>query len=140
MYLDRDYQPRRRRRTFLGRLWPLLIVLIVAAVLYEMRPSWLSPRTLEPTPTPTLSVVAFMAEAQGALSRGDFAAALTAYARIAQLEPQNPEPLIAQAWLHLISQDVVASHEAASQAVEVAPENPAALAALARRRGLDGRI
>ena len=132
MYLDRDYRPRRRRRGFLGSLWPLVVLLGIAIAFYITRPSWLAPRVSMPTPTPTLSVVAFVADAQNALSRGDNAAALAAYQKIAALETTNPDPLTEQSRLYMIEQNIAAAYETASSAVERAPKDANALTALAR--------
>jgi tetratricopeptide (TPR) repeat protein len=132
MYLDREYQPRRRRPSFFGRFWPVILLLAVAIVFYQTRPNWLIPRVAMPTPTPTVSVVAYVADAQNALSRGDYAAALAAYNTIARLEPGNPEPWITMSRLHMIEQDIEAALASAAQAVELDGQNPAALAALAR--------
>lgn len=138
MYLDREYQPRRRRRGFLGRFWPLLMLAALAIVFYQTRPAWLTPRISMPTPTPTVSVVAYVADAQNALSRGDYAAALAAYTKIAELEPGNPEPWITKSQLFMIEQDIQAAYESAVKAVELAPQNVAALAALARAEDWQG--
>lgn len=132
MYLDREYQPRRRRPSFFGRFWPLAVLVAVAIVFYQTRPNWLTPRTAIPTPTPTVSVVAYVADAQNALSRGDYAAALAAYTRIARLEPGNPEPRITMSRLHMIEQDIQAAYDTAAEAVKLDEKSPAALAALAR--------
>lgn len=133
MYLDRDYRPRRRRRGFLGGMWPFFVLLLgIAIVFYITRPSWLTPRVTMPTPTPTLSVVAFVADAQNALSRGDNAAALAAYQKIAELETTNPDPLTEQSRLYMIEQNIAAAYETASKAVERAPKDANALTALAR--------
>ena len=138
MYLDREYQPRRRRRGFFGRFWPLFVLAALAIVFYQTRPAWLAPRIAMPTPTPTVSVVAYVAEAQNALSRGDYAAALTAYAKIAELEPGNPEPWITKSRLFMIEQDIQAAYESAVKAVELAPQSVAALTALARAEDWQG--
>lgn len=132
MYLDRDYRPRRRRRSYLGRFWPLILLVALAIVFYQTRPSWLAPRVALPTPTPTVSVVAYVAEAENALSRGDYAAALVAYSTIARLEPGNPEPWITKARLYMIEQNIPAAHDSATKAVELSPKDAAALTALAR--------
>jgi tetratricopeptide (TPR) repeat protein len=132
MYLDREYQPRRRRRSFFGRFWPLIILVALAIIFYQTRPSWLAPRVAMPTPTPTVSVVAYVADAQNALSRGDYAAALVAYEKIAALESENPEPWITMSRLHMIEQDIQAAFDSATRAVEISPQNPDALSALAR--------
>lgn len=132
MYLDREYRPRRKRRGFFGRFWPVILLIAVAIILYQTRPGWITPRVTMPTPTPTLSVVAFVADAQNALSRGDYAAALLAYQKIGSLEPTNPEPWVMQSRLHMIEQDLTGAYAAAAQAVEIAPKNADALAAVAR--------
>jgi tetratricopeptide (TPR) repeat protein len=132
MYLDREYQPRRRRPGFFGRFWPLLLLGAVAILFYQTRPNWLAPRVTMPTPTPTVSVVAYVAEAQNALSRGDYAAALLAHQKIAAIEPANPEPWITMSRLLMIEQDVQGAFDAATRAVELDAKNPNALGALAR--------
>lgn len=132
MYLDREYQPRRRRQSFFGRFWPLVLLGAVAIVFYQTRPNWLTPRVAMPTPTPTVSVVAYVAEAQNALSRGDYAAALAAYEKIAAIEPDNPEPWITMSRLHMIEQDVQAAFDTATRAVALDDQSPNALAALGR--------
>ena len=138
MYLDRDYQPRRRRKSFFGRFWPFTLLVALAIVFYQTRPSWLMPRTVMPTPTPTVNVVAYVAEAQNALSRGDYAAALAAYTKIADLEPGNPEPWITKSRLYMIEQDIPAAYSSAAKAVELAPQNAGALTALARAQDWQG--
>jgi len=138
MYLDREYQPRRRRSGFLGRFWPLLVLAALAIVFYQTRPSWLIPRAAMPTPTPTVSVVAYVAEAQNALARGDYAGAIAAYTKIADLEPGNPEPWITKSQLYMIEQDIPAAYESANQAVTYAPKSAAALTALARAEDWQG--
>lgn len=131
MQLDRDYRPR-RRGGWLGKLWPLLILFVVAVVLYETQPNWLVQRQVLPTPTPTLSIVTFMADAQASLSRGDYGAAIAAYTQVSRMQPENPEPLVIMAQLHMINQDIPAAYAVARRAVDIAPENAAALTALAR--------
>ena len=116
----------------MGRFWPLVLLGALAILFYQTRPSWLMPRIAMPTPTPTVNVVAYVAEAQSALSRGDYAAAIAAYAKIAALEPDNPEPWISTSQLYMIEQDIPAAHESAAKAVALAPDNAAALTALAR--------
>jgi len=132
MYLDRDYRPRRRRRSGIGRFWPLFVLAAVAVILYETQPGWLVERPSAPTPTPTRSATSFLADAEAALLRGDYAAALTAYERVAALDPQNPEPLVVKSRLYMINSNVAAAHTTASDAVALAPNDPDALAALAR--------
>lgn len=140
MYLDRDYRPRRRRRGVFGPYLPLIIVGALAILFYQTRPNWLAPHIAMPTPTPTVSVVAYVAEAQNALSRGDNAAALAAYAKIVQLEPQNPEPLISQSQLYMIEQNIQSAYDAAAKAVAIEPKNANALTALARAEDWLGKF
>ncbi len=131
MYLDRTYKPRRRRRNRVP-LWPFILLAVIGIVLYEQQPQWLHPAAYQPAPTPTRAAVSFLAEAQDALQAGNIDAALAAYASVAELEPENPEPLVAQADLRLALRDLDASRTLAQRAVDVAPENSAALTALAR--------
>jgi len=132
MYLDRSYRPRRRRKGGIGRFWPLFVLIAVGIILYQTQPSWLVERPTAPTPTPTRSATTFLAEAETALLRGDYAAALVAYDRVATLDPTNPEPLIVRSRLYMVDGNVTAAHDAATKAVAVAPNDPDALAALAR--------
>jgi tetratricopeptide (TPR) repeat protein len=132
MYLDHDYRSRRRRQGGIGRFWPLFVLAAVAIVLYETQPGWLVERSIEATPTPTRSAASFLAEAQAALMRGDYAGAITSYERVASLDPQNPEPYVVKSRLFLIEGNIEAAHSTAAKAVELAPSDPDALAALAR--------
>ncbi len=132
MYLDHDYRPRRRRRNGIGRFWPLFVLAAVAIILYETQPGWLVERPIEATPTPTRSAASFLAEAEAALLRGDYSAAIAAYERVASIDPQNPEPYIVKSRLFLIDGNAQAAHDVATKAVELAPNDPNALAALAR--------
>lgn len=132
MYLDHDYRPRRRRQSGIGRFWPLFVLVAVAIILYETQPAWLVERPLEATPTPTRSAASFLAEAQAALLRGDYSAAIAAYERVASIDPQNPEPYIVKSRLFLIEGNAESAHQMATKAVELAPTDPDALAALAR--------
>ena len=116
----------------MGRFWPIFVLLAVGVILYETQPSWLVERPIAPTPTPTRSATVFLADAEAALLRGDFTAALAAYERVAALDPQNPEPLIVKSRLYMIDSNVAAAYETAAKAVATAPNDPDALAALAR--------
>jgi len=131
MYLDRTYRPRRRRKSK-WRFWPVLLLAVIAILLYEHQPTWLLTQPLQPTPTPTRSAVSYLAEAESLLRRAEYGGALAAYAAVARLEPQNPEPLIVQSELQLALQNVDAARRLAEQAVEIAPEHADTLAALAR--------
>ncbi|MCB0044099.1 MAG: tetratricopeptide repeat protein [Caldilineaceae bacterium] len=130
MYLDRSYKPRRRRGRW--RWWPIFLLAAIAIFLYEQRPAWLLEPSLEPTPVPTRSGASFQAEAENYLAAGDFQSAMTAYRRMAQLEPTDPAPLTALSQLNLMLQDIPASYADAQDAVARGPDDPDALAALAR--------
>ena len=108
--------------------------------MYQLRPNWLSPRTPTPTPAPTQNIVAFLAAAESALSRGDYSAALAAYADIVRLEPGNPEPWIVQSRLYMIEQNVAQAYATAAEAVDLAPRSADALTALARAEDWLGEL
>lgn len=131
MYLDRSYKPRRRRGK--GRyLWPLVLLIVIGIVLYEQQPTWLVPTRIQPTPIPTRSAVAYLADAQAALAEADYDAAISAYLEMARLEPDNADPLIELSRLYLIFQDLTRAHQYAERAYELAPDDPSALTAIAR--------
>jgi tetratricopeptide (TPR) repeat protein len=132
MYLDRSYRPRRRRRNFLERFWPFILIAVVAIVLYEQRPAWISPRTFEPTAVPTRSAVSFLADAEIAYRSGKMDKALDAYQDVVRLEPGNPKAYAAMSAIYLILQNFDVSHEMAKKAVEVGPQDVDALNAMAR--------
>ena len=131
MYLNREYKPRRRSKG-LWRFWPLYLLIAVAIILYEQRPTWLVNPNRGPTPVPTLGAVAFLADAQSALRAGQYDAAVEALARVVALDPGNVDAQIELSRLHLVFQDVDLSLREAERAVELAPEDPEALNTLAR--------
>jgi len=130
MYLDRSYRPRRRRGKW--RFWPLILLAIIAIILYEQRPSWLTERSLEPTPIPTRSAASYQAEAEEMLAADDYESAIASYRQMARLEADNPVPYTAMAGLYLLQQDLPRAYELAQQAVDADPESADALAILAR--------
>ncbi len=130
MYLDRTYKPRRRKNKL--RLWPFVFVAIVAIILYEQQPSWLVPQQLQPTPIPTRTAASHLSDAEIMLSRSNYDGALAALQQVAQLEPQNPQPLIQQARLQLIFRNTDEARQLAERAVKLAPDSAEALATLAR--------
>lgn len=130
LYLDRSYRPRRRRGRW--RLWPLILVAIIAIILYEQRPSWIVRPSLEPTPIPTRSAASYQAEAEALLAEDDYAGAVASYRQMSRLEPNNSEPYVAMARLYLLQQDLPRAYELALQAVEANPDDADALATLAR--------
>jgi tetratricopeptide (TPR) repeat protein len=131
MYLNREYKPRRRSRGF-GRFWPLYVAIAIAIILYEQQPAWLVNPQFGPTPTPTLSSLSFLADAQGALRDGQYDAAVQALQRVTQLDPGNADAMIELSRLHLIFQDIPLAREEAERAVDLAPDNADALNTLAR--------
>lgn len=137
MYLDRTYKPRRKRRG-VARFWPLIALAVVAIVLYEQQPAWLSPQSIAPTVEPTRSGAAFLADAEIAYASGDIAATIEAYQQVIRLEPDNAKPLAALSALYLVLQDVPKAAELAEKAAALAPGDPDALNALARARDWQG--
>lgn len=138
MYLDRSYTPRRRRRSRF-RWWPIFLLITIGIVLYEQQPAWIMPKPLQPTAVPTRGAISFLSEAEVLIRASDFAAAIELYEEVARLEPNNPEPLVAQAELHMILRQVPEARQAAERAVELDPENPDALAQLARALDWQGQ-
>ncbi|MEZ4870409.1 MAG: tetratricopeptide repeat protein [Caldilineaceae bacterium] len=131
MYLDRTYRPRRRRRG-LGRFWPLILLAVIAVILYEEQPRWLVPQEPEITPTPTPNAVFFQMLAENALRLNQYDDAFRAFGQMTRLEPQNPQPFIAQSEIRLMFREVDEALRLAQRAVAVAPKNPDALVARAR--------
>lgn len=138
MYLDRSYNPRRRRRGGIP-WWPLVLLLLVGIVLYEQRPGWLVPEQLIPTPQPTRGAISFLSEARAAEAASQFDEAIKAYDDASSLEPGNVEPLLAQARLYMIQRDITEARAVAEQAFEIDPENPNVLAALSRALDWQGQ-
>ena len=139
MYLDRTYKPRRRRKSWV-RFWPLYLIAIVGIILYERQPSWMSPQQLEPTPTPTRSAGSYRVAVDAAMRTADFDGALDGLSQIARLTPDDPGPLIEQARIYLMLNQLDEAQALAAQAVEVAPESPEANATLARVFDWQGRF
>jgi tetratricopeptide (TPR) repeat protein len=131
MYLDRTYRPR-RRRTWWGQFWPLYLLAVIGVILYEQRPSWLSPQIATPTAIPTRAAIAFMADANLARAAGDYDVAITAFAQAARLEPANVEALVALSEIQLMFGESEAALAFARRAFEAAPKNPQVLVTLAR--------
>jgi tetratricopeptide (TPR) repeat protein len=137
MYLDRTYKPRRKRRG-MARFWPLIALAVVAIILYEQQPAWLSSQPMAPTVEPTRSGAAFLSDAEIAYKSGNVAAAMEAYEQVIRLEPDNPKPLAALSTLYLMLQDLPKSAEMAEKAVALDPTDTDALNALARARDWQG--
>ena len=103
MYIDRRYRGRRRRSP-----WPIIALLIIILVpgiyLLATRTHFFENpfNPLQPTPTPTRSAVSYLADAEDNYKAGRLAAAADAYLRVAELEPQNDEPLNRLAWLWIL--------------------------------------
>ncbi len=137
MYLDRDYTPRRRKNR--NWLWWIAILVFISSYFYVRQPDWLMNQPLQPTATPTRSALSWQAEAEIHHKVGDFSAALAAYARAAQLEPDNPDPLVAQAEIYMTDRRITQAYELAAQAVAVNPEDVPALNIYARSLDWQGR-
>lgn len=138
MYLDRSYNPRRRRKGGIP-WWPFILLLIIGVILYEEQPSWLVPETLIPTPQPTRGAISYLSEARAAEAANQYDEAIAAYQQVSRQEPLNVDPLIAQSRIHMILRDPVSARAVAEQAFELEPENPDVLAALARALDWQGQ-
>ena len=132
MYLNRDYRPRRKNRS-LWRFWPLYLLIAIAVILYEQRPTWLIRPQFQPTAIPTLGAVAFLADAQSALEAGRYSDGIAALDRVVQLEPQNADALVELSELNLLFQNVPTALEYARQAYA---NKSAARAKIAAHRAL----
>lgn len=137
MYLDRDYTPRRPKSR--NWFWWIALLGFIGSYFYVRQPEWLANQPLQPTPTPTRSALSWQAEAEIHHEAGDYPAALAAYARAAQLEPENPDPLVAQAEMYMTDRRITQAYELAAQAVAVSPENVPALNIYARSLDWLGR-
>lgn len=138
MYLDRDYTPRRRRNRSRW-FWWIAILGFIGSYFYARQPEWLVNQPLQPTPTPTRSALSWQAEAEIHREVGNYPASLAAYGRAAQLEPENPDPLVAQAEIYMTDRRITQAYELAAQAVAVGPENVPALNIYARSLDWLGR-
>jgi tetratricopeptide (TPR) repeat protein len=130
MYLDRDYKPRRRKSRW--RFWPLILMAVLAIHFYNRPPEWINTTPLQPTPTPTRSAISWLAEAQRYEQSGDWTRAIATYQVAESLEPDNPDPLVAQSRLLVLLDDIPQAVQLARRAVDLAPEDADALNALAR--------
>ncbi|MBX3051558.1 MAG: tetratricopeptide repeat protein [Caldilineaceae bacterium] len=137
MYLDRDYTPRRRKNR--NWFWWIAILGFIGSYFYVRQPEWLANQPLQPTPTPTRSALSWQAEAEIQRESGNYAAALVAYKVAAQLEPENPDPLVAQAEIHMTDRRITQAYELAAQAVAINPEDVPALNVYARSLDWLGR-
>jgi tetratricopeptide (TPR) repeat protein len=110
----------------------VVVIAFIGFYLNVRRPAWLMQRPLQPTATPTRSAVSWLAEAELHLAKGDFPAAIASFAQIAILEPGNADPLVAQAQLYMMDRRINLAYDLAHRAVEVEPEDVAALTLYAR--------
>ncbi|MBI3961051.1 MAG: tetratricopeptide repeat protein [Chloroflexi bacterium] len=137
MYLDRDYKPRRPKNR--NWFWWIAILGFIGSYLYARQPEWLVNQPLQPTPTPTRSALSWQAEAEIQRGVGNYPAAIAAYQRAAQLEPDNADPLVAQAEIYMTDRRITQAYALAAQAVKVNPEDVAALNIYARSLDWQGK-
>ena len=88
---------------------------------------------------PTRNVGSYLRQANSLLTLGEYDGAYKAYADAAQLEPNNPDPLVAQSRLQVLFNDIPEARRLAEQAVNIAPDDPDALGALARALDWQGQ-
>ncbi len=130
MDLDWTYRPRRRRRK--GCFAWSGLVLLLAVYLYIQRPDWLVRQPPPALTTPTPSALYWQTKAEAHIAAGNFGEAAAALQRMAELEPENPEPLVALAELHLMARQVEQAYALTKEAVRLDDESVAALATHAR--------
>jgi len=117
VYIDRRYRGRRRRSPAVI----LLFLLVLGGIGYlvttrtNLFPNPLRPAM--PSPTPTPSVLSYLAAAEDAYQAGRLAAAGEAYARVVELEPNNDDAFAWQAWLLILRGHPDQAIEKARQAV-----------------------
>ena len=130
MDLDWTYKPRRRRRRGCF-VWSGL-VLLLAVYLYIQRPDWLVRQPPPPATTPTPSALYWQTKAEAHIAAGNFSEAAAALERMAELEPENADPLVALAELHLMARQVEQAYALTQKAVQLEDKNVAALTMHAR--------
>ena len=130
MDLDWTYKPRRRRN--IGCFVWVGLVTFLAVYLYIQRPDWLVRQPPQPKATPTRSALYWQTEAEVHLAAGRFSDAQAAFKRMVELEPDNPEPLVALAELHMMARQIDQAFALSQQAVQIDAEDVAALTMHAR--------
>ena len=130
MDLDWTYKPRRRRRR--GCLFWSGLALLLAVYLYVQRPDWLIRQAPPPVTTPTPSALYWQTKAEAHIAAGNFGEAASALQRMAELEPENADPLVALAKLRLMARQTEQAYELTQEAVRLEDKNVAALAMHAR--------
>ena len=130
MDLDWTYRPRRRRRK--GCFVWSGIILLLAVYLYIQRPDWLVRQPPPAVTTPTPSALYWQTKAEAHIAAGNFGEAAVALQRMAELEPENPYPLVALADLHLMARQIEQAYALTQEAVRIDDKNVAALAMHAR--------
>lgn len=139
MVLDREYRPRRRSKGP-WRFWPIYLLIAIAIILYEQRPTWLVQRDAQPTAAPTRGAVSYLADAESALNAGNFDEGVTALRQAVALDDRNADALVELARLNLQTLNPADALRYAQQAFEVAPKNPEVLNTLARALDWAGQL
>ena len=113
--------------------------MLLAVYLYIQRPDWLVRQPLPPLTTPTPSALFWQTKAEAHIAAGNFLEAETALKRMAELEPENADPLVALAELHIMARQIEQAFELSQEAVRIDAENVAALTVHARALDWLGR-
>lgn len=125
MYYDRS-----RRRSSLRRVLVLLILIgagiFVIAHQNEVRQRLIPP----PTPTATRTARSYVVEAESLLETGNLNAAIRAYIQVVSLDPENVEVLMTMSRLMALADRTEEAVHQAEHAVQLAPKNVQAQAAL----------
>ncbi len=113
--------------------------MLLAVYLYIQRPDWLVRQPPPPLTTPTPSALYWQTKAEAHIAAGNYREAETALKKMAELEPDNADPLVALAKLHIMARQIELAFELSLEAVRIDGENVAALTIHARALDWLGR-
>jgi superkiller protein 3 len=132
-------QPKKRRSSPL-RVLILLVLIGAGAYILVYRRDEIKPIQIGPTPTPTPTADDVMAEAHELYLDGDLDGAIAKYSEAADLDPDDPMPLVWWSTLLTLRQRTGEAVEKAREAVGIAPDSAQALAALCMALDWDAGI
>lgn len=121
-----NFSGRRRSRIPVVRVLLYLAVLLGAIIIY-LRMDVIQPQVLArlgPSPTPTQSIDAYVAQAEAAYLNGELDPAIDAYRNAVAMDPSNIDHLFALSRLLLLTDNVEEGLAMAEQTVLADPESP----------------
>ena len=122
-------RPKKKRTSPLLRMTVLTILIVLSLwVIRETVVGTEWTRPFDPTPTPTLSALAYINQGDIHFAEGQLQPAITAYEQAITLEPDNDQPYQKEALLLIYTGDTAKSLAWAEQAVLLDPANPENLA------------